>query len=114
MGTWEYIEVGTCLVEHDRTLARLSVIVSGKADVRLDGEKVAELGDGQFVGQIAYITGEKAPVSVVAQASMRIISWPRVKLETFFKDRPDVELQLGHSLGADLTRLLKSAWQSSR
>ena len=37
---------------------------------------------------------------------MRIISWSRVKLDTFFKDRPDVELQLDHSLGADLTRLL--------
>jgi CRP-like cAMP-binding protein len=76
------------------------------------GEKVAELGDGQFVGQIAYIAGEKAPVSILAKASMRIISWSRVKLETFFKDRPDVELQLGHGLSADLTRLLKSAWQS--
>jgi hypothetical protein len=43
MGTWEHIEAGTCLVEHDKMLARLSVIVSGKADVRLDGEKVAEL-----------------------------------------------------------------------
>ena len=49
---------------------------------------------------------------MVAKGSMRIISWSRVKLETFFKDRPDVVLQLGHSLGADLTRLLKSAWQS--
>jgi CRP-like cAMP-binding protein len=100
--------------EHDRTLTRLSVIVSGKADVRLVGEKVAELSDGQFVGQIAYITGGKAPVSVVAQASMRIISWSRVKLETFFNDRPDLEGQLGHSLGVDLTRLIESAWQSSR
>jgi hypothetical protein len=35
--------------------------------------KVAELGDGQFVGQIAYIIGEKAPVSIVAKGSMRII-----------------------------------------
>jgi hypothetical protein len=45
-----------------------------KADVRLDGEKLAELGDGRFVGQIAYITGEKAPVSIVAKRSTRIIS----------------------------------------
>jgi CRP-like cAMP-binding protein len=114
MGTREHIEADTCLVEHDRMLARLSVIVSGKADVRLDGEKVAELGEGQLVGQIAYITGEKAPVSIVAKGSLRIIFWARVKLETFFKDRPDVEPQLGHGLGADLTRLLKSAWQSPR
>ena len=61
MGTWEYIEAGTCLVEHDRTLARLSVIASGKADVRLDGEKIAELGDGQFVGQIALSLVRRLP-----------------------------------------------------
>jgi hypothetical protein len=42
-------------------LARLSVIVSGKADVRLDGEKVAELGDGQFVGQIALSLVRRLP-----------------------------------------------------
>ena len=75
--------------------------------MRLDGEKVAELGDGQFVGQIAYIAGEKASRQH-AKGSTRIIS-SRVKLETFFKGRPDVELQTGHSLGADLTRLLKPA-----
>src|SRR6516162_6298093 len=48
MVTWEHIESGTCLVQHDRTLARLSVILSGKADMRLDGEKVAQLGEAQF------------------------------------------------------------------
>ena len=56
-----------------------------KADVRLDGEKLAEPGDGRFVGQIAYITGEKAPVSIVAKRSTRIISWSHVKLKTFSK-----------------------------
>jgi hypothetical protein len=45
---------------------------------------------------------------------MRVISWPRARLEAFLKDRPDVELALGGSLSADLTRLLKSAWQSPR
>jgi hypothetical protein len=73
-----------------------------------------EANNGQFVGRIAYITGEKALVRIVAKGSMRIISWSRVKPETFFKDRPDVELQLGHSFDADLARVLKSAWQSPR
>ena len=35
-GTRERIGAGTFLVEHDRMLARLSVTVSGKADVRLE------------------------------------------------------------------------------
>ena len=67
MGTWEHIDAGICLVEHDRRLSRLSVIVSGKADVRLDGEKVAELGDGQFVGQIAYNHWREGPRQHLSQ-----------------------------------------------
>jgi hypothetical protein len=42
---------------------------------------------GQFVGQIAYITGETAQVRIVARGSTRIISWLHVKLKTFFKDK---------------------------
>ena len=64
---------------------RTPFAVIRKADVLLDGEKLAELGDGRFVGQIAYITGEKAPVSIVAKWSTRIISWSHVKLKTFSK-----------------------------
>jgi hypothetical protein len=63
---------------------------------------------------VPHIAGEKAPVSIVAKGSTRIISWSHVKLKTFFEHRPDVEPQLDDSLGADLTRLLKSAWQSPR
>jgi hypothetical protein len=52
------------------------------------------LSGGQFVGQIAYIADEKAPVSIVAKGSTRIISWSHVKLKTFFKDKADVEPDL--------------------
>ena len=109
MGTWDHIEAGTCPVEHDRMLARLSVIVSGKADVRLDGEKVAELGDGQFVGQIAYNHWREGPRQHLSQ---RVDAHHLVvtrQARDVFQRQPDVELQLGPSLGADLTRLLKSA-----
>jgi hypothetical protein len=36
-------------------------------------------------GQFARITGEKAPVSIVAKGSMRIISWSHVKRKTFLQ-----------------------------
>jgi CRP-like cAMP-binding protein len=74
----------------------------------------AVLDAATFVGQIVFITSEKAPVSIVAKTPMRVISWPRARLGAFLKDSPDVELALGRSLSADLTRLLESAWQSPR
>jgi len=45
------------------------------------------LSDGQFVGQIAYISVEKAPVSIVSKGSTHIISWSHIKLKTCFKDK---------------------------
>jgi len=113
LGTWEDLKSGTCLVEHDRSQRRLSVILSGRAEVWIDGKGVAELDAGDFVGQIAYVVGEKAPISVVAMGPMRILTWPRAALEAFLKDRPDVELLLRQSLSTDLMRMLMSAWQSS-
>ena len=112
LGTWEHIEPGTCLVEHDRTQQRLSAILSGKADVWLGDAQVAELASGQFVGQIAFVTGENTPVSVTAREPMRVLSWPRETMESFLRSRPDVAVMLGRSLDAELVRLLKDRWQS--
>jgi hypothetical protein len=67
--------------QRHRALRRRQV---GEED-RYGPRAVAELGDGRFVAQIAYTTGEKAPVSVVAKRSTRIISWSHVKLKTVSK-----------------------------
>ena len=78
----------------------------------LGDAQVAELAGGQFVGQIALVTGENTPVSVTAREPMRVLSWPRETMESFLRSRPDVAVMLGRSLDAELVRLLKASWQT--
>jgi hypothetical protein len=59
METWNTLRPAHASFNTTGCWRPLPVIVSGKADVRLDGARVAELGDGQFVDQIAYIIGEE-------------------------------------------------------
>jgi len=106
MGEWEDIEPGTSIVEHDNTRARFSVIFSGIADVEQRGVKIAELSEGQFVGDIDSHVAEKADIDVLVQTRVRVMCWPRSKLQAFLKGRPDVALALARSVGLQLRRLL--------
>lgn len=106
MGVWEDVEPGTSLVEHDRAHARFSVILSGVADVVQRGEKVEELGEGQFVGEIDSRADERDDIDVLVRTRTRIMCWPRRQLQAFLKDRPDVALALERSVGFQLRRLL--------
>jgi hypothetical protein len=109
MGMWEDIKPGTSIVEHDNAHARFSVILFGVADVVQCGETIAELGEGQFVGEIDSRAHEMADIDVLVRTPVRVMCWPRNQLQVFLKDRPDVALALERSVGLQLRRLLDTA-----
>ena len=48
------------------------VIERGRADVRVDGLRVRELGPGEFFGELALVTGKPRTESVVASTALRV------------------------------------------
>ena len=106
MGVWDDIPPGASIVEHDNSSARFSVILFGVADVKQNGEKIAELGEGQFVGGLDSRADEVSDIDVVVRTPVRVMCWARIRLQAFLKDRPDVALALERSVGLQLRRLL--------
>ena len=106
LGAWENIRPGASLVEHDRVSGRFSVIFSGIADVRQGGMTVAELGEGQFIGEIDTRVDQRVDMDVIVRVPTRVMCWQRRVLQTFLDKRPDVALGLERSIGLQLRRLL--------
>lgn len=111
MGIWEVVPAGASLVQHDKVMNRFSVILCGLADVMHHGTKIAELGEGQFIGTID-VHAEEIDMDVLVRKEARTMCWSRVALQDFLKHRPAVALALERSVGLEVERLLDTALET--
>ncbi|HEY5242764.1 MAG TPA: cyclic nucleotide-binding domain-containing protein [Polyangiaceae bacterium] len=108
LGRWEEAAPETRIVEKARGLDRLMVIASGRTAVKV-ADRVVELGEGRFVGEMSFITGEAPTVDVVAIDAIRYVSWPKTELKTFLAQHPQLRAAWQAVLGADLVNKLRAA-----
>jgi Popeye protein conserved region len=109
MGDWDDVAPGASLVEHDNGKSKFSVILRGDCDFVYRTTKVAELGEGQFVGPIDRSAQNAPGVDVIVRKNARIMCWPQDRLSAFLKNRPDIDLALERSVGLEVQRILDTA-----
>jgi CRP/FNR family transcriptional regulator, cyclic AMP receptor protein len=64
---------GEELLKEGRLAHEFFVIEDGAVEVRRDGERIAELGAGDFFGEIALLEGGTRTATVVATTPVRLI-----------------------------------------
>jgi CRP-like cAMP-binding protein len=67
------VEVGTHLVREGEFAYEFFVIEEGSADVLREGEHIADLGPGDFLGEMGIVTQSPRNASVVAREPTRVI-----------------------------------------
>ncbi len=72
------------------------------------------LGDGQFIGEISYFTGEVAEGDVITLEPTRYVCWPLSRLSGFLKRNPEVRISFQVIVGRDFTRPLQRTWSHVR
>jgi len=104
LATWKEAEPGTKLVGDGDMLNHLILIYTGRCDVLQNGEAVAQLRDGQFVGEMSYVRRGVAQgdVVVVGDAPVRYLEWEREPLDKFLQKYPDLASVMFVILGTDL------------
>jgi len=75
------------------------VLVSGSAEVYKHGEKVADLGPGDFVGEIALLTGRPRTATVVVTSPALVLVIPRHRFTELVDRLPGVRSRLEAVLG---------------
>ena len=78
------------------------VIVDGSADVTVDGTKVAQLGAGDFFGEMALLTAERRSATVTATTPLRGLVIVDRAFARLLKEDPGVQAKILGTVAARL------------
>jgi CRP/FNR family transcriptional regulator, cyclic AMP receptor protein len=83
------VGAGETLVREGDYSYDLMVIEEGKAEVRQGDEKLAELGPGDFFGEMGVLARERRNADVVADTPMRLISFKTYDVKRMERNLPE-------------------------
>jgi CRP/FNR family cyclic AMP-dependent transcriptional regulator len=99
------VDAGKVLVTEGSAGTEFFVIVDGKARVTRRGRKVAELGPGQFFGELALLDRAPRNATVVAETPMELLVLGQREFAALIDEVPG----LAHKLLAGLARRLRES-----
>ena len=82
------VSEGKHLVDEGDYAYNLMAIEEGTAEVRRGDEVVAEIGPGDFFGEVGLLDTEKRTATVVATSSMRLVTLDRWDMKRLEKTIP--------------------------
>ena len=83
------VEAGTELVREGDFSYQFFAIEEGQAEVTRGGEQVADLGPGDFFGEIGVLEREMRTASVVATTDMRLVTLTGWDMKRMEKSMPE-------------------------
>jgi NTE family protein len=98
---------GECLLEQDSSAETLYIVNFGLFDVKhaADGSPVAEIGAGQFIGEIGFFAGAPRTAFVVAARDSEVLEINRVEFDALTARVPEIHRAVTRALGKRLVRL---------
>jgi CRP/FNR family cyclic AMP-dependent transcriptional regulator len=88
------VREGTELLHEGRFAYEFMVIQDGQAEVTRAGQHVADLGPGDFLGEIAALESGKRTASVTAKSPMPLIVMTARDLRVFAESMPELGQKL--------------------
>jgi CRP-like cAMP-binding protein len=99
------VKEGEHLVDEGRFAHEFFVIEEGRAEVVHDGKVIAELGPGDFFGEIALIKTERRTASVVAKTPMKLVVIFGPNFRSLASNLPTVQQRIDSAIEQRCTEL---------
>jgi CRP-like cAMP-binding protein len=88
-------------------VAALTLICDGHAIVDVGGNIVAQLTNGAFVGEMAFVTGKPASATVIVEQPTRAFVFEMAKLRKLVDTDESVAMAIHRVVGRDLASKLQ-------
>jgi len=106
VGKWLEAREGEILATEQKPINNVMLIYNGLVGVESKGEEVAKLKDGNFIGEVSFITGGAASATVRALRPTRYVSWPKEAIKQLLNRNPSMKFAMQAMLSTDLTKKL--------
>jgi len=107
VGEWKNASAGERVLIEGEPVSRLCVAITGRTDIRKQGQRLGALDPGHLIGTALALTGSPSPVEATFSEPARYISWPLASLRTFVDKRPDLRVTLQGLVSRDLASKLE-------
>lgn len=111
MGEWKKVDAGAVLIKEDQPVSELLMIYNGNVEILVKDhdslKKVNELKDGQFVGEMSFLSSSMATATVKTIHPTEFVSWNQKNLKELMTRNPSLLFSLQAAMGTQITEALK-------
>tara|TARA_R100001463_G_scaffold2754_7_gene11467 strand:+ start:26990 stop:27643 length:654 start_codon:yes stop_codon:yes gene_type:complete len=103
---WTSFKDGTTIVKQGCMVEDLILIYNGTVDVAVEGKKVAELRDGQFVGEMSFLTEKPATATCIVKHDTECLVWKQREFKDLLKRNPSLYFTIQSVLSGQVSDAL--------
>jgi len=106
---WEMVKAGQRIITQGMPVPDLYLIYNGTVDVVVDNEQIAELKDGEFVGEMSFLTEKVATATCKVKYDAQCLVWKQREFKELLKRNPSLYFTIQSVLSAQVSDKLVSS-----
>ena len=87
---WQTFKKGEQIIRQGTLVSDLVLIYNGSVDVKVGSKKVAGLKDGQFVGEMSFLTEKPATATCTVSHDAVCLVWKQKEFKDLLKRNPSL------------------------
>lgn len=103
---WRQVAPGDIVATEGQPLNEVMMIYNGRLAVERGGKEFAELLDGNFIGEVSFISGGAATATVRATEPTRYLAWSKKEIDGLLNRNPSMRLAMQALFSSDLSKKL--------
>ena len=100
---WKQFLCGERITRQGSPVPDLVLIYNGTVDVAVDGNMVAQLKDGQFVGEMSFLTEKPATATCIVKHDCECLVWKQHEFKDLLKRNPSLYFTIQSVLSSQLS-----------
>ena len=108
---WKEFKSPLPIIQQGKLVNDLILIYNGAVDVLVNDKKVAELKDGQFVGEMSFLTEKPATATCKVSHTTECLVWPQKDFKDLLKHNPSLYFTIQGLLSEQVSNNLVSSSQ---